>query len=54
LYKIFFYYSHNRKKTEVNINTELNLLREDAPSTLVAASPKPVGCDSTDGDPSAK
>jgi hypothetical protein len=36
------------------ISYELYLLCKDAPSNVVAASPKPVGYDSTDGEPSAK
>jgi hypothetical protein len=38
----------------MDISYELYLLCKDAPSTVVVESPKPVGYDSTDGDPSAK
>jgi hypothetical protein len=38
----------------MNISYDLYLLCKDAPSVIDATSPKPVGYDSTDGDPSAK
>jgi hypothetical protein len=50
----FFYYSHTTI-TELNEHSyELYLLCKNAPSTVLAASPKPIGYDSTDGDASAK
>lgn len=46
--------AHKPWSTIGKFNDELYLLGKDAPSTLVPVSPKPIGFDSTDGEPSAK
>lgn len=51
---MFYYTTATPQQNWMDISYELYLLCKDAPSTVDTESPKPVGYDSTDGDPSAK